>query len=420
MLYCALKYLYCCILIFYIFFWFSPPTGSNCESKPSSNPLEHTQKYSFKSVQPFRRSSLSTHVQKNYIYNIIDECLGCLINCRSPLQPGANRLTVSHWAYLTYYEAVQRANTKLHLNSALRLSNLKLRPLRSFITFITVFVISTGSIAPNFVAQRKRKERSNSDEQLSTFKEDIMNMIQNWKDAQNSLLNKLITDLADIKEQNNQIKRSNNEIERSLEFLNLQYEDMKSKIQNLETERKVHLLQINSLEDKLEDMERNLKSSAIEIRSVPIINNPETKNDLYNIVQNICKALNVIVPQTSIRDVYRVNKRAGKGTIIADFTSVLLKNEIIKSLKVYNKEHPTHRLNANSIGIQGNDSQIYLSESLTAKGRRLFFLARDAAKTLGYTFCWSSKGRIFLRKTLDSPHVEIKSESQLVALNNKK
>lgn len=55
-----------------------PYAGLICESKPSLIPLEHTQKSSFKSVQPFT-SSLSTHIQnKKKRYSV------CVINFMGP------------------------------------------------------------------------------------------------------------------------------------------------------------------------------------------------------------------------------------------------------------------------------------------------------------------------------------------------
>ncbi|KAJ0169276.1 hypothetical protein K1T71_015160, partial [Dendrolimus kikuchii] len=203
------------------------------------------------------------------------------------------------------------------------------------------------------VAKRPRKQaKNNSDEEFAVFKDDIKCMLEDWKNTQNSLLNKLIHEVADIKDQNNQIKQSNEEIEKSLDFLNLQYEDIKLKVQGLETERKEYLQHITFLETKIEDMERNAKLSSIEIRNVPLINKAETKTDLCNIVQNTCKALNVIVPQVAIRDVYRLNKKNTKSsTIIADFTSVILKNEVIQGIKNYNNQHPGHRLSSAAIGF---------------------------------------------------------------------
>lgn len=182
-------------------------------------------------------------------------------------------------------------------------------------------------------------------------------------ESQNSVLNKLVTEVAEIKKQNNEIKNSNKEIEHSLEFLNHQYEDMKAKVENLESERKQHLLRITSLETKLEEVERNLKAPTVEMRNVPITAQPESKATLNKIVLDTCKALEVGVQQNSLRDVYRINGKSGRGTVIAEFTSITTKNDVIMATKKYNKENPTQRFTSATIGLPGPATPIYISEA---------------------------------------------------------
>lgn len=271
---------------------------------------------------------------------------------------------------------------------------------------------------PCFIYQRTKRQRESSEEQLSSFKEEIKIILDEWKVAQNSLLNKLITEVAEIKEQNSKIKKTNDEIEKNLLFINKQYEDLAKKVECLDSERKQHLIQIATLESKIEDMERSSKSSTIELRNVPIPTETETKADLCSIVQNTCKLLNVNVQQASIRDVFRLNGKSRKGTIVAEFTSVLLKNDVMHGIKSYRKQHPELHLNSADIGLKGQVTPIYVSEALTNKGRRLFFLARDLEKTKEYKFCWTSYGKVYLRKSVDAPHIQVKDETQLTVLRN--
>lgn len=280
--------------------------------------------------------------------------------------------------------------------------------------------ISLDAVTPTFVSQRNKRQRECSEEKFLSFKEEITHLISDWKNTQNSLLEKLVTEVATIKEQNNQIKKSNEDIEKGIEFLNNQYEDMVKKIENLEKERKQHLLQIASLVSRVEDMERSLKASTIEIRNVPLPTQRETKGDLCQIVQNTCKTLNVNVSQKDIRDVYRITTKSGKGTIIADITSVITKAEIIQGVKTYNKQHPEQKLNSAVIGLKGNQCPIYVSEALTSKARRLFFLARDLVRSNEYKFCWTSNGKVYLRKSLDATHIEVRDEMQLASLRSQK
>lgn len=273
--------------------------------------------------------------------------------------------------------------------------------------------------SPSFVSQRSKKQQTTSEEELTTFREEVKLMFNELKETQSILLNKLINEVADIKQQNKEIKNSNEEIERSLEFLNFQYEEMKSKVNDLQKERKEHVTQIFYLEKKVEDLERNIKSSSIEIRNVPVIDKHESKDDLTLLVQNTCKVLKIDVPNNAIRDVYRLRAKNNKNdTIIADFSSILVKNKVILGLKSFNNDNPEQKLNSAIIGIKGQSCPIYISESLTAKGRRLFFLARELAKTQNFKYCWTSNGRVFLRKTSDTAHIEVKSENQLATIKD--
>lgn len=277
--------------------------------------------------------------------------------------------------------------------------------------------IASNFTTPTFVSQRnKRCRQSSDDDALPSFRDEFKSMFEEWQKSQDTKLSKLIAEVIEIKEQNKDIKRSNEEIEKSMIMINGLYENMKKKVEGLEAERKQNQLQIAQLEMKIDDMQRSSKASSIEIRNIPLPEKPESKADLCEIVQNTGKALQVSVDKAAIRDVFRLNGRAGKGTIIAEFTSVITKNDVINACKTYNKQHPAQRLNSAALGFKSPPTPIYVSEALTSKGRRLFFLARDLAKSHDYKFCWTSNGKVFLRKTPDSSHIEIKDENQLISL----
>lgn len=280
-------------------------------------------------------------------------------------------------------------------------------------------VVNTPSqnTPPNFVSQRKRPRQS-SEERFCSFKDEIKVMLSEWKETQNTLLNKLVAEVAEIKQQNAEIKHTNEEIEKSLQFINEKYEDMKKKVEDLEGERKEHLLKIASLESEIGEVQRNLKSATIELRNVPKTTDTETKTDLCNIIEKTCQVIDVNIQATNIRDVFRVTSKAGKSTIVAELTTVIMKNHIIQGAKAFNEKHPDQRLNSGHIGFKGVITPIYISEALTSKGRRLFFLARDLAKSKEYKFCWTNSGKIFIRKAIDAPRIEIKDELQIATLRN--
>lgn len=218
----------------------------------------------------------------------------------------------------------------------------------------------------------------------------------------------------------NGIKDQNNEIQKSIEFISLQYEEMKNKLEALEAERKHNISYIKSLEDRLDSMERNTRSSSIEIRNVPMKTN-ETKEDLTSVIKNIGTALNVKIETSDIRDVFRIPTKAETNKpVIVEFTRVPLKENIISSVKIFNKKDNSNKLNTSHLQIIGAPVPIYISENLTTKNKKLYFHAREFAKKNDFRFCWTSRGKIFLRKKEGSSLVRIDSEADLVESNDSK
>lgn len=66
---------------------------------------------------------------------------------------------------------------------------------------------------------------------------------------------------------------------------------------------------------------------------------------------------------------------------------------------------------------QLHDSEIlprlFFNENLTRANRRLFWLARVAAKANGYKFAWVRGGRIFVKKFEDAPLIRVNSEADI-------
>lgn len=278
--------------------------------------------------------------------------------------------------------------------------------------------IDKDSQPQTFVAQRTKRRRQSPES--PPISDEFKSMFMNWKDSQTEMLSKLSVDVAEIKIQNTKICATNAEIEKSLEFIYAQFADLQKKVSKLETENKETLLKVTSLENKVEEMERIIKSSTIEIRNVPVKNSKIDKNQLSNIVINTCKALDVPIDQKDINDVFLVKGKAENITIVTEFTKKVIKSEVIKSAKSYNRRNPNNRLNSTSIGLDNLSKPIYISEALTAKAKKLYFMARDTAKAAGYKFCWTNNSKIYLRKTEDSQYIEIKTESQLADLKYSK
>ncbi|CAB3231713.1 unnamed protein product [Arctia plantaginis] len=72
-----------------------------------------------------------------------------------------------------------------------------------------------------------------------------------------------------------------------------------------------------------------------------------------------------------------------------------------------------NKLSTEHLRLGGPAKPVFVSENLTPKMKRLFFLARDFASSNQYRYCWVTNGKIYLREKQGAPHIMIKSESNL-------
>ncbi|CAB3262132.1 unnamed protein product [Arctia plantaginis] len=202
-----------------------------------------------------------------------------------------------------------------------------------------------------------------------------------------------------------------------MEFISKQYEEMKNKFSKMETERREHLAYIQMLEGKIENLEKCQKQTCIEIRNVPVPKS-ESKEDLICIVQKVCNTTNTHIEEHHIKDIFRLNAdKGGMKSIIIDFYSVIMKERLLSSIKSFNRINNQNKLNTTHLEMAGQPKPIFVSECLTQKTKRTFYLAREYCKKNGYEFCWTAHGRVYLRKGTGARAHRIESASDLDRLD---
>ncbi|CAG9126961.1 unnamed protein product [Plutella xylostella] len=237
--------------------------------------------------------------------------------------------------------------------------------------------------------------------------DEIRNLFDEFVKKQNNKMSKLQSTVDEIRTQNNTITAS-------IQLLSDKYDDIQKELEKIKTERKEHLACIKTLENKVENMEKNSCAAKIEIRNIPT-SQRETKSDLCELTKKLGSVLDLKIDTNDIKDVYRgFAKPDTPKPILIEFTSVLLKDKILNSLKSFNKKD--RKLNTSLMQIEGPPKPIYISEALTSKGKRLYYLAREFAKTYNFSFCWSSYGKIYLRKKEGTQHVRIDEEGDFAKL----
>ncbi|XP_073955681.1 uncharacterized protein [Choristoneura fumiferana] len=272
------------------------------------------------------------------------------------------------------------------------------------------------------MSKKSSAARSPSGE-MDRFKDEIKEILTTWKSEQdkylkqvlkeqNVLMCKLSADISELKAQNMSIQKTNLEIEKSVAFINQQYEEIKRQIDTLHRERKEYLFTIEELEKKVLDLQLSSRCSSVEIRNVPATEN-ESAADLTQIVSSLGKVLSTST--NGIRDIYRVpGKPDTIKPIVVEFNSVDVKNKVITAAKTYNKgRSKDDRLNTSHIGLSKVRQPIYVAEHLPSSIKKLFFLAREFSNRNNFRFCWSSNGKVFLRKEQGAKYIVVKSEQTL-------
>ncbi|CAH0716604.1 unnamed protein product, partial [Brenthis ino] len=265
----------------------------------------------------------------------------------------------------------------------------------------------TRSASKTRKPKRRREGSFDDNEANASFRKDIFRMFEEFKLEQKNNF-KLLQDT---------ITQQNKEIQTSLEFLSVRYDEIHGKLESFEAERKTHLAYIQSLEDKVENLENSSNSASLEIRNIPV-KASENKTDLTNVIVNTGLVLQTSIQPSDIRNIYRENTKSNIKPIIVEFTTVAMKENILKLTKTYNKNHSSKKLSTKDLHFEDPQKPVYISESLTHKTRRLFSLSRQFATLNGFAYCWTSIGKIYLRKKEGDPYHRINSEHDFIKLKH--
>ncbi|KAG7295327.1 hypothetical protein JYU34_022335 [Plutella xylostella] len=261
----------------------------------------------------------------------------------------------------------------------------------------------------SFTMERRKGKRNfdeRKEEELSSFMEEIRTMISSSAAKQQSEFQALQASLKEIKYQND-------EINKAMTFLSEKYEEMRIKLEVAESEKTKSLTYIKELEERVENLEKNSRSSSIEIRNIPAMDK-ENKEDLTNILKEIGKTTDIPIDSSEIRDIFRIKTKSKANPIIVEFTTVPKKETLLTSLKKC--RHENKRISTSLLKINGPDQPIYISENLTTKGKRLHYLAREFAQANNWKFCWIAHGHVYLRKMEGATTKRINSEADLQQL----
>lgn len=256
----------------------------------------------------------------------------------------------------------------------------------------------------------RTKRRREQDDDLKELKSEMKGLFTNLSNS--------------VEQRFSEIKQHNNDLLLSLQFMSDKYDSVLEKIHNLEEVRINERRHIQNLEDKIETLERKIKSTGIEIRNAPRLTNddkkPETKLGMCELVKNVAKSVDINLQLHDIKDIYRINsnKEVVK-PLIVELNSVIIKDDILRGVKSFNKGRPKgEKLNTHHLNISGPPRPVFMSETLTFNTQKLFFMTREFARENQYLYCWTSRGIIYLRKAEGQAFIRINSEADLHKLKS--
>lgn len=260
----------------------------------------------------------------------------------------------------------------------------------------------------NYITTRIKRKR---EDDFGQFKVDFTHTISKLS----AMIASQTTEIKNNSEVLKEIKQTNRNIEEAVSFLSAQHDEFKNKIETLEAQSEVDRKYIAALESKIEDLQRENRKNNLVIKNVPTQKN-ESKATLVNMVTELGNTVSCPIQKTEIKDVYRIhNKKENSktSTVIVETTSTLLRNDVLKMCKAYNVRNRGN-LSAKHIGLQNNaETPIYVSEQLTPRASKLYYLAREFKKLHRYVHCWTSYGKVYLRKEDNSQVILVSSEAQL-------
>lgn len=280
----------------------------------------------------------------------------------------------------------------------------------------------TNITPPNFVFGRAKKRKENRSPTIDTecqasisesseLREEMKEMFSALLAAQRQEFDKINPTLK-------QIQKTNAKIECSIEFLSKQNTELQKRIEILEQQKKEDSRYISVLEDKIESMLKSTRKANFEIKNVPK-KEKESKEDLINMVTCLSSSVGATLTKSDVVDIYRVKGKKDRETntpIIVETKSTILKSDLLQKCKLYNSVNKT-KLRAKHLGFTTKEeTSVFVSEQLTPKASRLYFLARDLIKSTAFTFCWTAYGNVYVRKNENSPIITITNEAQIKQL----
>ena len=189
-----------------------------------------------------------------------------------------------------------------------------------------------------------------------------------------------------------------NEIDQSQKFVSAEYDEIKNKQTQHETEMQEIKRKLQRQEQKTERTANYTRLECLELGGVPTVLDCEGRENCKWQVMEICKELNYWLPEHTISTAHRKKQhysKTGPAPIIVKFNCKDVRND------VYNLRH---QIKDKFTWYCFNIKKLYINESLTPDTSKLFYSTRVFTKEMdrihGKIFSWTFKGEVYIRKNV--------------------
>ena len=260
--------------------------------------------------------------------------------------------------------------------------------------------------------KNKRTSTSAEEEEITLKKSEI-----------EKLINEAVqTATRTLKDEMNLLKAELAEVKRSQEFIASKHDSLEAenrKLVDLNNDQKKAIIELETKNSKIEatnlveaakidDLEQYDSRMNLEFEGIPHEKN-ENINDIF---VKLVNKMGVTLKTTDISTAHSLPKKASKSQDQPPTTIVRFMNRD-KRNEIFLKRHTTKFWN--EFPIQSME-HLFVNENLTKKRKRLFWMTKQKAKSIGYKFYWTFNGTIFIRKQEGSDKIIIRKVEDLNSL----
>ena len=170
--------------------------------------------------------------------------------------------------------------------------------------------------------------------------------------------------------------------------------------------------EIKVMKESQDNLEQYGRRECLEVRGIPQVPGEDTNGIIINMASKVGVDLEREDISISHRlPIKRGSSNANNPGIIVKFTRRTIRD------KLYLARFKLKNITSKELGFtRSNPSKLFIVESLTKPRKELFKLCLQAKKDHHYRYCWTSYGKILMRKDESSPSIEISNPQQLERL----